>query len=39
MPKEHKENKILIWRKVIKSSVHSLCRFRMSIKKNAILSK
>ena len=39
MPKEHKKNKILIWRKVIKSSVHGLCRFRMSIKKNAILSK
>ena len=37
MPKEHE--KILIWRKVIKSSVYSLCKFRMSIKKNAILSK
>ena len=29
MPKEHE--KIIIWRKVIKSSIYSLCRFRMSI--------
>ena len=33
------KNKRLTWRKVIKSSYYNICRFRMSIKKNALLSK
>ena len=39
MPEEHKKKKIRTWRKVIKSSVYNFCRFTMSNKKNAILSK
>ena len=39
MPEEHEKNKILTWRNIIKSSVYNLCRFRMSTKENAILSK
>ena len=33
MPKEHKKNKIFTWKKVIKSSVHNLCGFKMPTKK------
>ena len=39
MPKEHEKNKILTWRKVIKSSIYNLCGFRMPAKESAILSK
>ena len=39
MPKEHEKNKILTRRKVIESTIYNLCRFRMSTKKSAILSK
>ena len=39
MPKEHEKNKILTWKKVIKSSIYNLCGFRISIKKSEILSK
>ena len=38
MSEEHDKNKILTWRKVIKSSVYNFYRFRMSTKKT-ILSK
>ena len=40
MLEEPKKNiKIKIWRKIVKSSIHNLCRFRMFAKKGAILSK
>ena len=40
MPKENEKNiKIQSRRKIIKSSIYNLCRFRMFAKKRAILSK